>query len=127
MSFYHEVLRNSAEAALTHPKTLLKFSGPDKKVPEYSASFELAPTGKVNGCSDFPVPHERSYFCQTGNCVQVLEVKPPVVALFDLLLQAQEIQARQPVCLGRKRPGNDCQLRKFYWMYFVLLHQVKTA
>lgn len=115
----------------------LKFSAPDKKMPTYYAlALCWPPTGKVHQRSDSQIPHERSYFCQRRNCELALEVKPPTGAPFTLPLpadaakakskQGQQIQARKPVCLGRKQLSDGFQFRKFYWMYFILLHCVKN-
>lgn len=82
---------------------LLKFSGPDKKAPAYSAlALCWSPAEKAHQGSASPIAHERSYFCRIGNCEQVLEVQSPTVILSDLPLLAEaakaviEVGARDP-------------------------------
>lgn len=48
---------------------------------------------KARQGSDSQIAHERSYFCQIGNCELVLEVQSPTVTLSDLPLLAEAAKA----------------------------------
>lgn len=89
-----------------HPKVLLKFSGPDKKAPAYSAlALCPPPAEKAHQGSDSQIAHERSYFCQTGNCEPVLEVQSPTVTLSDLPWLSEAAKAVIEAGAGDPRVG----------------------
>lgn len=87
---------------------LLKFSGPDRRAPAHSVlALCLSPVEKVQACqgSDSQIAHERSYFCQRGNCELVLEVQTPTVTLSDLPLLAEAAKAVIEAGAGDPRAG----------------------
>lgn len=74
---------------------LLKFSGPDKRAPAYSAlGFVLAPHGEgTTEAQILKLPMKEVIFVKRGNCELVLEVQSPTVTLSDLPLPAEAAKA----------------------------------